>query len=32
MVAVCVVGSADTAKCADGIGRSVYRSDGETVS
>jgi len=32
MVAVCVVGLADTAKCADCIGRSVWRWVGETVS
>jgi len=32
MVSVCVVGSADTAKCANCIGGSVYRCDGETVS
>jgi len=31
MVAVCVVGSADTAKCADCTGGSVYRCDGELV-
>jgi len=31
MVAVCVVGSADTAKCADCIGESVYCWDGELV-
>jgi len=32
MVAVCVVGSADTAKYADCIGGSVYLCNGETVS
>jgi len=32
MAAVCVIGLADTAKCADGIGRSVCRWVGETVS
>jgi len=32
MVAVCVAGSADTAKCADCIGRPVCRWVGETVS
>jgi len=32
MVAVCEVGSADSAKCADCIGESVYQCDGETVS
>jgi len=32
MVAVCVVGSADTATCADCIGATVCRWVGETVS
>jgi len=32
LVAVCVVGSADPATCADCIGGSVCRSVGETVS
>jgi len=32
MVAVCVVGSADTAICADCIGESVCRWFGETES
>jgi len=32
MVAVCVVGSADTSKCADCIGGSVCRWIVETVS
>jgi len=32
MVAVCVIGSADTAKCADCIGGSMYRRVGDTLS
>jgi len=32
MVAVCVVGSADTVSCADCIDASVCHSVGETVS